>query len=102
MWPYDTPHSKHVCRNRHKRKSMICWQSTYTQANKLRTWTGSYMAIKKAQVIAALDDLIAHEEGFRFQSLAVILATQKCHKLVAHEKKSDLGLDAYAPAVEFE
>ena len=60
------------------------------------------MAITKAQIIAALDDLIAHEEGFRFQSLGVILATQKCDKLVAHEKKSDLGLDAYAPAVEFE
>ena len=60
------------------------------------------MAITKAQIEDALDDLIAHEEGFRFQSLGVILATQKCKPLVAHEKKNDLGLDAYAPGTEFE
>jgi hypothetical protein len=60
------------------------------------------MAITKARIEDALDDLIAHLEGFRFQSLGVILATQKCKPLVAHEKMSDLGLDAYAPGTEFE
>jgi hypothetical protein len=60
------------------------------------------VAITRAQIEQALDDLIAHEDGSRFQSLGVILATQKCNKLVAHEKKSDLGLDAYAPGPEFE
>lgn len=60
------------------------------------------MAITKARIEDALDDLIAHLEGFRFQSLGVILATQKCKPLVAHEKMNDLGLDAYAPGTEFE
>jgi hypothetical protein len=59
------------------------------------------MPITRAQIERALDDMISHEEGFRFQSLGVILATQKCGKLVAHEKKADLGLDAYAPGIEF-
>ena len=59
------------------------------------------MTIMRAQIERALDDMISHEEGFRFQSLGVILATQKCAKLVAHEKKGDLGLDAYAPGIEF-
>jgi hypothetical protein len=59
------------------------------------------MPITRAQIERALNDVIAHEEGFRFQSLGVILATQKCGKLVAHEKKADLGLDAYAPGIEF-
>jgi hypothetical protein len=45
--------------------------------------------------------MISHEEGFRFQSLGIILATQKCGKLIAHERKADLGLDAYAPGIEF-
>jgi hypothetical protein len=59
------------------------------------------MSITRSQIELALDDMISHEEGFRFQSLGVILATQKCGKLVAHETKADLGLDAYAPAIEF-
>jgi hypothetical protein len=54
-------------------------------------------AILRAQIELALNDLIDHEDGSRFQSLGVILATQKCDKLVAHEKKADLGLDGYAP-----
>jgi hypothetical protein len=60
------------------------------------------MAITKARIEDALDDLIAHLDCFRFQSLGVILATQKCKPLVAHEKMNDLGLDAYAPGTEFE
>jgi hypothetical protein len=58
-------------------------------------------AILRAQIEQALDDLIDHEDGSRFQSLGVILATQKCDKLVAHEKKADLGLDGYAPGSDF-
>ncbi|MBB5327447.1 hypothetical protein [Tunturiibacter gelidoferens] len=57
--------------------------------------------ILRTQVEQALADLIDHEDGSRFQSLGVILATQKCDKLVAHEKKADLGLDGYAPGGEF-
>jgi len=58
-------------------------------------------AILRAQIEQALDDLIDHEDGSRFQSLGVILATQKCDKLVAHEKKADLGLDGYVSGGEF-
>lgn len=57
--------------------------------------------ITRAQIEQARDDLIAYEGGTRFQSLGVILAKQKCNKLVAHVKKADLGLDAYASLTEF-
>ena len=35
----------------------------------------------------------------RFQGLAVVLAKQKWPDLIASERKNDLGLDAYAPAL---
>src|SRR3984885_4560290 len=57
--------------------------------------------ILRTQVEKALADLIDHEDGLRFQSFGVILATQKCDKLVVHEKKADLGLDGYASGGEF-
>ena len=36
----------------------------------------------------------------RFQGLAVVLGKQRWRELVAHPRKNDLGLDAYAPASE--
>ncbi len=55
------------------------------------------MAITRTIIEAALDELIANEEGVRFQVLAVILAKRKWPELIAHERKKDRGLDAYAP-----
>ncbi len=52
--------------------------------------------ILRSDIERALDDLIAHEEGMKFQSLAVILAKARWPDLVASERKNDLGLDAYA------
>jgi hypothetical protein len=43
-----------------------------------------------------LDEIIAHEEGKRFQALAIVLAKQKYPDLIASEYHKDLGLDAYA------
>lgn len=55
------------------------------------------MVVTRTTIEAALDELIAHEEGVRFQALAVILAKRKWPELIAHERKKDRGLDAYAP-----
>jgi len=55
------------------------------------------MPIQRTDIERALDELISHEEGLRFQALAVVLAKQKWPQLIAHERKSDSGLDAYAP-----
>ena len=52
------------------------------------------MTILRADIERALDELISHEEGMRFQSLAVVLAKQKWPELIACERKKDLGLDA--------
>ena len=38
--------------------------------------------------------------GMRFQGLAVVLGKQRWPELLAHQRKKDLGLDAYAPASE--
>ena len=46
----------------------------------------------------ALDDLILHEEGMRFQGLAVVIGKQRWPEIVARHRKKDGGLDAYAPA----
>ncbi|HLG55471.1 MAG TPA: hypothetical protein VI485_09070 [Vicinamibacterales bacterium] len=54
--------------------------------------------ILRADIERALDDLIAHEEGMKFQSLAVVLAKARWAYLVASERKNDLGLDAYVSA----
>ena len=48
----------------------------------------------------ALDELISQEAGMRFQGLAVVLGKQRWPELLAHQRKKDLGLDAYAPASE--
>ncbi len=47
----------------------------------------------------ALVELISHEEGIKFQRLAVILAKTKWPDLIASERKKDLGTDAHAPAL---
>ena len=56
------------------------------------------MAIRRADIEGALDELISNEEGMRFQALAVVLAKQKCPELIASERRNDGGLDAYSPA----
>jgi hypothetical protein len=55
------------------------------------------MPIQRVDLEKALDELISHEEGLRFQALAVVLAKERWPQLIAHERKSDFGLDAYAP-----
>jgi len=52
------------------------------------------MSITKAEIEKALDELIAYEEGFRFQDLATILAKEKWPELIASEPKKDIGTDA--------
>lgn len=56
------------------------------------------MDILRTSIETALNELMANQEGFRFQSLAVVLARLKWPELIAHEWQKDLGLDAYAPA----
>ena len=58
------------------------------------------MAILRADIERALDDLIAHEDWGRFQGLAVAIAKLRWSELVAQQRKKDGGLDAYAPASE--
>lgn len=48
----------------------------------------------RTEIEQALDELVAYEEGMRFQSLAVVLAKLRWPELVACERKKDLGLDA--------
>jgi hypothetical protein len=48
------------------------------------------------EIEQALDQLVADEAGMKFQGLAVVVAKQKWPRLVACERKWDLGLDAYA------
>jgi hypothetical protein len=50
----------------------------------------------RIEIERALDELVADEAGMKFQGLAVVLAKQKWPRLVASERKRDLGLDAYA------
>ena len=40
---------------------------------------------------------MSQEEGLRFQALAVVLAKKRWPELIAHQRKKDLGLDAYTP-----
>jgi hypothetical protein len=56
------------------------------------------MAILRVDIEIALNEVIANEEGMRFQALAVVLAKQKWQDLVACERHKDGGLDARAPA----
>lgn len=57
------------------------------------------MTVLRTDIERALDELISNEEGMRFQGLAVVLAKRKWPELIASERKKDLGLDAYAPAL---
>ena len=56
------------------------------------------MAILRTDIERALDELIANEEGMRFQALAVVLAKKKWPELIASERHNNSGLDAYTPA----
>ena len=56
------------------------------------------MTILRIDIQRALCELIADEEGMRFQALAVVLAKQKWPDLIASERHKDGGLDAYSPA----
>ena len=58
------------------------------------------MAIQRIDIEHALDDLISEEEGMRFQGLSVVLGKLRWPQLIAHQRKKDFGLDAYAPASE--
>lgn len=49
----------------------------------------------RSEIETALDELVAYEEGMRFQGLAVVLARRHWPELVASERKKDLGLDAF-------
>ena len=50
----------------------------------------------RTEVEQALDELIAQEQPFMFQGLGVVLAKQKWPRLIASERRYDLGLDAHA------
>jgi len=50
----------------------------------------------RTEVEQALDELIAQEQAFMFQGLGVVLAKQKWPRLIASERRYDLGLDAHA------
>ena len=56
------------------------------------------MAVLRADIERALDEIVSNEEGMRFQGLAVVLGRQRWPELIACERKKDLGLDAYACA----
>ena len=58
------------------------------------------MAVGRNHIEGALDELTSQEEGMRFQGLAVVLGKNRWPQLIAHPRKKDLGLDAYAPASE--
>ncbi len=57
------------------------------------------MTVRRTDIETALDELILHEEGIRFQRLAVVLGKDKWPELIASEVKKDLGLDAHAPGL---
>lgn len=50
----------------------------------------------RIEIEKALDELIAEEQAFKFQSLGVVLGKQKWSRLVASQRRYDLGLDAHA------
>lgn len=58
------------------------------------------MAILRSDIERALENLASEEEGMRFQGLAVVLGKRRWPQLIAHQRKKDLGLDAYAPPSE--
>jgi hypothetical protein len=52
----------------------------------------------RSEIEKSLDELESYEEGMRFQHLAVVLAKLRWPELVASERKSDVGLDAFVTA----
>lgn len=56
------------------------------------------MPVLRTDIERALDELTSQEEGMRFQGLAVVLGKKRWPELIAHQRKKDFGLDAYAPA----
>ena len=52
---------------------------------------------ERIDIIRALEKLVGDEGGFKFQSLAVVLARLRWPELIACERHNDHGLDAYAP-----
>ena len=56
------------------------------------------MAIQRTDIERALDEITFQEEGMRFQGLAVVLGKRRWPELIAHPRKKDFGLDAYARA----
>ena len=56
------------------------------------------MTVLRTDIERALDELVSQEAGMRFQGLAVVLGKQRWPELIAHQRKNDFGLDAYAPA----
>jgi hypothetical protein len=52
----------------------------------------------RTEVEKALDELIAEEQDFKFRGLGVVLTKQKWPRLIASERRYDLGLDAHARA----
>jgi len=55
--------------------------------------------VSRVAIDHALDAIASDEGGMRFQGLAVVLAKLRWPELIACERKKDLGLDAYAPAI---
>lgn len=56
------------------------------------------MTVLRTDIEMALDDLVSNKEGMRFQGFAVVLGKMRWPELIAHERKKDFGLDAYAAA----
>jgi hypothetical protein len=55
------------------------------------------LMVERIDIERALDRIASDEVGFRFQSLAVVLAKLRWPELIACERHNDRGLDAYAP-----
>jgi hypothetical protein len=54
--------------------------------------------VERIDIKRALEKLAGDESGFKFQSLAVVLAKLRWPELIACERHNDRGLDAHAPA----
>ena len=57
------------------------------------------MPVSRVDIEHALNAIASDERGMGFQGLAVVLAKLRWPKLIACERKWDLGLDAHAPAI---
>ncbi|UWF48297.1 hypothetical protein NYP20_23765 [Pseudomonas sp. N3-W] len=64
----------------------------------LQLQRGQLMTVLRTDIERALDELASQEEGMRFQGLAVVLGKKFWPELIAHQRKKDFGLDAYASA----